>query len=134
MRCRRLKIWKDENDNIKKSVVWFGSYGKDENGKAKFYSTSNIHDNFSEKLQGLSDSLTQRLSILLGELWYNVSYGIPLFKKQKSKLSMDSFVIKTILNHPDVKEISEFESQIVDRHYSCDMKILSVYGDLELNI
>ena len=134
MICRRLKTWKDENDNIKKSVVWFGSYGKDENGKAKFYSDENKHDNFSNKLQGLSDSLTQRLSILLGELWYNVNYGIPLMKKQKSKLTMDSFVIKTILNHPEVREISEFKSQIVDRHYSCDMKIISIYGDLQLTI
>lgn len=127
MRCRRLK-----EVNGEKEVVWFGSYGKD-GDSTLFFNENDKHDNFSDQQQGVSDSLTQRLSVLKEELWYDVEYGLPLFDKVK-KPAMDSFVCSTVLGHPDVISIDEFSSKVLNNKYSCSMTVLTVFGNVLLNI
>ena len=129
MRCRRIITDTDK----KKKVVWFGSYGKNEDGTAKFYDNTK-HNNFSDKQEGVADSLTQRLSVIKGELWYNISYGLPLFEKQKSKVAIDSFIGSTITTHPDVTSIESFKSQVIDKNYTCTIVINTVYGQINLEI
>ena len=127
MRCRRIKKIDGRNE-----VVWFGSYGK--NGdNALFFNENDKHDNFSDQQQGVSDSLTQRLSVLREELWYDIDYGLPLFDKVR-KPAMDSFSCSTVLNHPDVISIDEFSSQVINNKYSCSMTVVSVFGNVTLNI
>ena len=127
MRCRRIKKIDGRNE-----VVWFGSYGK--NGdKALFFNENDKHDNFSDQQQGVSDSLTQRLSVLREELWYDIDYGLPLFDKVR-KPAMDSFICSAVLNHPDVISIDEFSSQVINNKYSCSMTVVSVFGNVVLNI
>lgn len=134
MRCRRIKVWYDENNTKHTSVVWFGSYGIDDNDNAKFVNPHDKHDNFADKQQGVADSLTQRLSVIKKELWYNVSYGLPLFDKQKSKLAIDAFVGSTITSHPDVVSIKSFDSKVVDKKYTCNTVIITKYGEMTLNL
>lgn len=134
MRCRRNKIVSDSANQRDFRVVWFGSYGTDENGKALFFNKDNKHDNFSSKQQAVVDSLSQRLSVLKGELWYSINEGLPLLDKTKSKLSLDSALGSIILKHPDVTNIIEFNSKIFDRKYHADVKILSVYGEISINL
>lgn len=134
MRCRRNKIVSDSANQRDFRVVWFGSYGTDENGKALFFNKDNKHDNFSSKQQAVVDSLSQRLSVLKGELWYSINEGLPLLDKTKSKLSLDSALGSIILKHPDVTSIIEFNSKIFNRKYHADVKILSVYGEISINL
>lgn len=122
----RTRAIKDNN------IVWFGSYGKNADGSAKFYNADK--SSFSEKQTAVADSLTQRLSVLRGELWYRVSYGIPLFDKVNSKTLIDTFVASTVTGHEDVVRIESFESLLQNHKYTCNMKIISVYGDLILQI
>lgn len=127
MRCRRIKKIDGRNE-----VVWFGSWGK--NGdRTQFFSPTDKHDNFSDQQQGVSDSLTQRLSVLREELWYDIDYGLPLFDKVR-KPAMDSFICSTVLNHPDVVSIDEFSSQVINNKYSCSMTVVSVFGNVLLSI
>lgn len=127
MRCRRIKKIDGRNE-----VVWFGSWGK--NGdRTLFFSPTDKHDNFSDQQQGVSDSLTQRLSVLREELWYDIDYGLPLFDKVR-KSAMDSFICSTVLNHPDVISIDEFSSQVINNKYSCSMTVVSVFGNVVLSI
>lgn len=119
MRCRKI-----ENGNI----VWFGSAGKTADGRSK------LALNFAEKQEGVANSLTQRLSVIAGELWYNVSYGLPLLEKVDSKTAIDATVSEIVLSHPDVTDISEFSSEISGTKYSVKMTIETVFGDLELTI
>lgn len=123
MRCRRLK-----NDNGNKIVVWFGSYGKNLDGTAKFFNETNKHDNFSDRQQGVADSLTQHLSILRYELWYAMNYGLSLLDKQKSKMFFDAEATEIILQHPDVESILEFESEKVANKYVAAVTIQSRFG------
>lgn len=119
MRCRKI-----ENGNI----VWFGSAGKTAEGRSK------LALNFADKQEGVANSLTQRLSVIAGELWYNVSYGLPLLEKVDSKTAIDATVSEIVLSHPDVTDISEFSSEISGTKYSARVTVETVFGDLELTI
>ena len=131
MRCRQIK-----NDEI----IWFGSAGLDltqpvYNNKGEQIGYKSLKaDNFVDKQTAVASSLTQRLSIIRTELWYNMSYGLPLFEKVKSKVFMDSAVTDIIMSHPDVLRIEKFESHIKSRKYTCKSQIVSKYGNLTFEI
>lgn len=130
MKTRRVKV--DTQGN--KHIVWFGSYGINDNGTAKFYNATNKHDNYSAKQQSVVDSLIQRLSVIKGELWYKVNEGVPLFDKYRSKGIVDAELLSIVMRHPEVVSIVEFSSKIDKTFYSCNIKILSIYGEIEVNL
>lgn len=117
MRCRQIKNGE---------IVWFNSLGKDSNNKKI------PAENFVDEKEAVASSLTQRLSILRKELWYRVSYGLPLFEKVKSKVFMDSEVTQIIMSHPDVIRIQSFSSEIINKNYTYTALIVTVYGELSL--
>ena len=123
MRCRAI-----ENNN----VVWFGSIGKNEDGTAIFYDKDK--NSFSKDTIAVQDSLIQRLSILERELWYRISYGIPIWEKAQSKALIDSTIASIITNHPQVVRINKFESKVENRNYSCSLEIVSEYGEFNLSL
>ena len=127
------------------NIVWFGSYGKNEDGTAKFAKNEKIKINsdynegvilsYNNKKEGIVDSLIQRLSVIQGELWYNTQAGIPLLEKQRSKGIIDSYIATTVMSHPDVLQITEFTSSIVNNHiYTCSLKCSTIYGEININI
>lgn len=118
MRCRQIKNGE---------VVWFNSLGKDSNDLAI------KADNFVENEKAVASSLIQRLSVLKKELWYRISYGLPLFEKVKSKVFMDSEITQIIMSHPEVSRIQSFSSYIINREYSYDCVIITTYGEIKLN-
>lgn len=67
---------------------------------------------YAEKQEGTASSLIQRLSVIQGELWYKINYGLPLFQNIRDKGIMDSVIIDIILSHPDVASIQRFSSSI----------------------
>ena len=110
------------------NVVFFGSYGLNEDGTAK------KADNYVKEADAIRTSLIQRLSIIKGELWYNVLFGQPLFDKNKTKVPFDSFVIDEIKKTSGVTDILSFESKVDKNIYYCKVLIQSQYGKIELNI
>lgn len=148
MRTRSLYRHKDSLGNEHIDVVWFGTIGKqamgfdnqawdvamwDEMpGEAIFLRED--RSSFSERQQSVVDSLTQRLSIIRGELWYAMSYGLPLFEKNRSKIEFDAFILKVISSHPDVDSIISFKSEVVSSNYTCEVKIQSKYGPISINL
>lgn len=141
MICRRLK----KDGNVKR-IVWFGSYGKDGSGKMKRAITNEqaqwadeekngkVSYSYSSGKQAIADSLTQRLNILKGELWFNTQYGLPLFDNNKSKGVIDSYVISIINTVPGVESIISIDS-VKDKHnYYANIKIMSEYGEITVEI
>lgn len=118
MRCRKL---------VNNNIVWFNSYGKDLNGK------SLKANNYSEGNDGLCDSLTQRLSVIKGELWYSINYGIPLFDKVNKGI-MDATILDIINSHSDINTIKSFESTVENRDYKLEFTAISNFGDIELKL
>lgn len=120
MKCRNIVT----NSDGSKTIVWFGSIGKKDNGDAI------KAENYVDKQEGLAASLTQRLSIIKGELvMSDPNYGLPLLDKV-DKTIMDSVVIDIILTHPDVKSIMKFTSVVEDSIYKIDnLQVLSVFNE-----
>lgn len=113
MRCRKI---------VDGNVVWFNKVNKE----------TKLDGSFSEAQQSVVDSLTQRLSVIKTELWYDISYGLPLFDKVKNKIAMDGAVASIVTSHPDVISMSSFESTIVNKKYSCKFQAVTKYGNVQV--
>lgn len=149
MKTRRTKLI-DAGASSEIAIIWFGSAGSSQllcanslicsddqiiySNKANFYNVDDKHDNFSTNQQGVVDGLRQKLSVLKHELWYNISYGLPLFDKIKSKSAIDAHIINVINTHRNVNSIESFSSSITNRKYECKMKIVTDYGLLTFEL
>ena len=118
MRCR---------NSIDKNIVWFGSYGIEEDGKAKKMNGDFV-DNFVENEKAVAQSLKQKLSIIQGELWYHINYGLPLYNKVKSKGVLDAVILGILEDHPSVKKIINFKSSIVNHKYTFTFTVNTIYN------
>ena len=98
------------------------------------YSEPEKADSFVYQQEGVAADLTQRLSVLKNELWYQINYGLPLLDKIKSKAVVDASVLDVITSHPNVVRVSKFESQVLNRKYSCKATIESEFGPVQLNL
>lgn len=133
MRIRRLV---DEKNGASRNrrVVWFGSYGKNTDGSAKFVNSKNKHDNFATATEMVKDSLLQKLSVIRHELWYDYQYGMPLVDNNTKHVQIDTFVMQTITQHPDVLSIVSFTSKIEGTNYICDIELSSKFGNIKLTL
>lgn len=91
-------------------------------------------ETFAKEQEGVACSLTQRLSLIQGELWYNITQGLPLFENVTSATTLDAWVIETIMAHPDVTDITSFYSASKNHKYSCDVVVATIYGEISLSI
>lgn len=132
MRVRRI-VDEKSGTTRKRSVVWFGSYGVNTDGTAKFVNKNNKHDNFATGDDMVRDCLIQRLSVIRHELWYNYQYGMPLVDNDSAKIAIDSFVMKTVQQHPDVLEIIKFKSWLEKHDYHCEIKFNTSFGNNSLS-
>lgn len=132
-----------KNEFGTKTVVWFGSIGVqpeldkegNQTGKTKGIFVNSNKDSYISGKEGVANSLEQRLSVIKGELWYNVNAGLPLFDKNKKRGVIDSYVVTTIMKHPEVDSIISFKSEMTSQHeYSCNLKILTIHGLIEMSI
>lgn len=112
-------------------LVWFGSSGLNIDLTAKKTS------NYASGLDGIVASLSQRLSVMNGELWYRRDQGIPLFDKHKNKNLLDVYFSTTIFEHPNIISIDTFESEMLATNsgklYSLKFSVVTDYGDLALS-
>ena len=133
MRVRRVM---DERSGTtrRRAIVWFGSYGTNTDGTAKFVNPNDKHDNFSSENMMVRDCLIQRLSVIQHELWYNYQYGMPLVDEDTVKVTIDNFVMKTIQEHQDVLEITSFTSNLDKHNYHCDVQFTTKFGNTSLSL
>lgn len=133
MRVRRVM---DERSGTtrRRAIVWFGSYGTNTGGTAKFVNSNDKHDNFSSENTMVRDCLIQRLSVIQHELWYNYQYGMPLVDEDTAKVTIDNFVMKTIQEHQDVLEITSFTSNLDKHNYHCDVQFTTKFGNTSLSL
>lgn len=97
----------------------------------RFSYTTKITDvqNYSTETQGVIDSLTQRLSLIKGELWYQINAGLPLMEGYTSTTIFDAIIVSTIAEHPGVNKIISFNSKIEKHTYIFTCEFQSIYGD-----
>lgn len=86
-------------------------------------------DNYVEDTDAVAASLNQRLSVIKGELWYQVNYGLPLTEKQQSTTVLDLVIGDIISSHPGVASLDLYKSKLVGHTYYYDCQITSVFGE-----
>lgn len=148
MICRQITDVVGRNNGKKlRQVVWFNRVI---DSSFVIYSDENVYstnsttcgdivvdrqaDNYLSRQAGLASSLTQRLSVIRGELWYAINAGLPLADKITSKGIIDAKIAEIVSKHPDVKSISEFKSTTDKHSYSCTFKVNTLYGELVLTV
>ena len=119
MKCRAL--------NNKNHIIWFGKDLDEKSPTGEYENAAN----YAENSDAIIASLTQRLSVIKGELWYQINYGIPLIDNISYAALFDSIIADIITSHPGVTEISEFTSKIINTVYYYDCKIKTIFGDTQ---
>lgn len=129
-----MKVRRLHRDQFRHAdVVWFGSYGLNPDGTAKFFDSE--HSSYSEEKEYVADSLQQKMSILKGECWFDVDHGLPLFDKQKDKIMIDISVTDIINRNYGVKSIVDFSSNIdTNGKYDGKFSLDTIFGDLSVSI
>lgn len=84
---------------------------------------------YSEDTDAVVDSLMQRLSVLKGELWYQINFGLPLTEKVRGTTLFDMVIMDIITSHPGVASLTSFSSNIKNHTYTFTGQIQSVFGD-----
>lgn len=86
-------------------------------------------DNYSIDKDSIVPSLMQRLSVLKGELWYQVNYGLPLVESHNSPVVFDMVIYDIISSHPGVSSIRSYQSEKVGHTYTFTCEIVSIYSE-----
>ena len=107
------------NDNNRKAVI-------------RYLSKIDRHDNYAKDLDAVAQSLQQNLSVIRGELWYNVDFGMPLTSSNLSKGILDSYVVDAILDNLYVYSIATFDSLVSNHHYKATFEANTIYGTAEV--
>ena len=89
---------------------------------------SDIVNNYSENTDAVVDSLIQRLSVIKGELWYQVNFGMPLTEKLRGTTVLDMTIMDIITSHPGVAQLDSFTSAVKNHTYTFSGIIRSIYG------
>lgn len=89
--------------------------------------------NYSEEDENVADSLQQRLSVIRGELFYNIIHGVPLSDKV-NKIVIDTSIMSIVNAHPEVTGIVNFESEQIGDKYSAQLQISTIYGTVNLSV
>ena len=85
--------------------------------------------NYVEDTDSVVVSLIQRLSVIKGELWWQVNYGMPLTDKVRGTTLYDMVVTDIITSHPGVASIQSYSSNLVGHTYTYTCTIKTVFGD-----
>jgi hypothetical protein len=130
MICRKM----EEYDG-KRNLVFFGVKGvtKGEDGKLHSVFTDD-KKSYADGIDGVNQSLTQRLSLIKGELYHFMNAGFPLLDKVTNKQVLDAHVITVVSHHSEVKSIDKIESKVLNRAYYCKLYFTTNYGSSYIEI
>lgn len=98
-----------------------------------WYNENNHHDNYANGAEGVAQSLNQRLSLIQGELPHFKNLGFPLMQKKCNKQMLDSYVINVVNNHPDITQILNMSSSVINHEYKCSLIVNSKYGEIKVD-
>lgn len=89
-------------------------------------------NSYATGIDGVAQSINQRLSLIQGELYHFINEGFPLLDKATDKVAMDAYLVKTVLHHPNVVKIINLQSKIVDHNYIAYINIETTAGNLNM--
>ena len=132
MKTRNIQIEKNANGTVRRhNVVWFGSYGKNIDGTAKFVKPDK--SSYVENDEATYASLLQRLHLIKGELWWNIDFGIPLTDKHRNKSVIDFTVTDIILTTKGVTNIKSYTSYTSGTNLIIETEVITEGSSVKLS-
>lgn len=92
-----------------------------------------IDKTYADGKDGTCQSLNQRLMLIQHELQHYMNLGFPLMNGKCNKLMLDSYVIDVISEHPDITQILNMKSSVVNHNYVCDLVLNTKYGEISMS-
>lgn len=86
---------------------------------------------YADGVDGVCQSLMQRLTLLQGELKHFMKTGFPLLERNNSKQVLDAYLVKTILYHPDVTRMVTLDSKLEGHDYKAYVIADTKYGKIQ---
>lgn len=106
----------------------------DSNGDYTFGQNTN---NFLRASEAVAQAIKTKLLLLSAEWWEDQADGLPLFQKilgRTSTRTADMLIRSRIMETPNVIGIESFNSSIVQRNYSMQAKINTMFGTVEVSL
>lgn len=95
---------------------------------------SEKHNNYCEDADAVREFLTQHLSLLKGELWYDVMNGLSLSNVKATKGMIDADVLDIIYSCKYVQYINYFSSTVKKHTYSATFRVQTYFGEIAITI
>ena len=101
---------------------------------AWFFDDNNKHDNYSDEREAIKDCLNQKLSVIKSELWTDRGYGLPLYEENVKKAQIDMTVLDIVQSVEGVVSVKTLTSEVVNKEYSADIDVATIYGNIQITI
>ena len=130
MICRKMEEYEGQLN-----LVFFGVKGvyKDEKGELHSVFTDD-KKSYANGIDGVNQSLMQRLSLIKGELYHFMNAGFPLTDKVYEKQVFDAHIINVLSHHSEVTSIDKIESKVLNRAYYCKVYFSTKYGSSYIEV
>lgn len=130
MICRKIEEYDGQ-----KNLVFFGVKGvyKDKDGTLRSVFTKD-KKSYADGIDGVNQSVMQRLSLIKGELYHFMNAGFPLTDKVYEKQVFDAHIINVLSHHSEVTSIDKIESKVLNRAYYCKVHFSTRYGSSYIEI
>lgn len=130
MICRKM-----EKYNGQLNLVFFGIKGTYTNEKGELCSVfTDDHKSHADGIDGVNQSVMQRLSLIKGELYHFMNAGFPLTDKVSEKQVFDAHVISVLSHHSEITSIDKIESKVLNRAYYCKVYFSTKYGSSYIEV
>ena len=134
MICRRIEKCKGDQTG-KNTLVFFGVVGTEKGSDGTLNSIfTDDKKSYADGIDGVNQSVKQRLSLIKGELYHFMNAGFPLTDKISSKQIIDARIISVLSHHSEVTSIDKIESKVVNRSYFCKVYFSTRYGSTYIEI
>lgn len=101
------------------------------------YSFGHGQDDYITDVDAVYQAIQTRLKLLTNEWWEDLEDGLPLFQvfvgksnTPVNKQSMDLVAQQRIEQTAGVTGISDFESDVINRKYTINATVHTIYGDI----
>ena len=95
---------------------------------------ADMHQNYAEGIEAVRQYMIQHLTVIKGELWYDMMYGLPLVNEHVTKGMIDAEALSIIYSDSEVNEVVSFESEVTENSYTASFALKTNFGDASITL
>jgi len=98
-------------------------------------------ERFLHDIEAVGQAILTRMKLLYGEWWEQTDDGLPLFERilgvfmgERQQDAIDLIIGERISGTTGARNITRFESDFTNRHYSASCTVNTIFGNIEIDI